>query len=136
MHVNVWIHDFEAMDRYLLDQPSRGGLPSGRPFAADPAGSLGRGAELTGAPGPSDPLGSLAEEQQRRAEKEAQAADEAQRFFARGESAEAAGKPAVARIYYRMAARRATGPLKATLTAKLEAISRAETGDAVVDAAR
>ena len=58
--------------------------------------------------------------------------DEAARFFARGEKAEAEGKANVARIYYQMAARRATGDLRTQVAAKLDAISRAQTGSAVV----
>jgi len=143
MHVNVWIHDFEAMDRYLLDQPSRGG-GSGVVTTAPIGGGASRiagpvdWASVPEAPagGAESPLGSVAEERQRRARKQAQAASEAERFFERGEAAEAEGKSSVAKIYYRMAARRATGPLKAQLTAKLEAINRAATGDVVAEASR
>ena len=47
---------------------------------------------------------------------------EAEKWFERGQGAEAAGKPNVARVYYQMAARRATGPLKAQIAARLDAM--------------
>jgi len=141
MHVNVWIHDFEAMDRYLLDQPSRGGgggLVTTAPIGGGDDSQAGGPVDWASAPKPSadggeSPLGSVAEERQRRARKQTQAASEAERFFERGQVAEAEGKSSVAKIYYQMAARRATGPLKGKLTAKLEAIGRAATGDAVAE---
>ena len=48
---------------------------------------------------------------------------EADDYFARGQQAEADGKMAVAKIYYQMAARRATGDLKQQVLARLDAVS-------------
>ena len=52
-------------------------------------------------------------------------ADEAQKFFDRARQAEIDGKSKVARIYYQMAARRASGELKQRALARLQAISSA-----------
>jgi len=78
------------------------------------------------------PAMSLAEAQSQRAAQKETRSDEASEFFARGQKAEAEGKANVAKIYYQMAARRATGPLKDRALAKLDAIGRAQTGSAVV----
>jgi hypothetical protein len=48
--------------------------------------------------------------------------EEARALFQRGLTAEEAGKPGVARVYYRMAAKRATGRLKEQVLARIEAI--------------
>jgi len=57
--------------------------------------------------------------------------EEAAKFFERGQRAEAAGKSGVAKIYYQMAARRATGDLREQVAAKLEAIGRAKTASKI-----
>ena len=49
--------------------------------------------------------------------------NEAMVLFERGRTAEEDGKPNVARIYYRMAAERATGPLRGLARARLDALS-------------
>jgi len=48
---------------------------------------------------------------------------EAQAWFAKAQNAEAEKKPAVAKIYYQMVARRATGDLKAQCESRLAAIA-------------
>ncbi len=68
-------------------------------------------------------MSDVAAEQASRANRQAARADEADSFFARGQQAEADGKPNVAKIYYQMAARRATGDLKQQVQARLEAVS-------------
>ncbi len=119
--VSVWIHDFEAMDEYLLSQPT--------PFRAGPAGAADpwprRLAEAQDArnarpaAGSPDPkLNSARNEKSRRAE--------AVTFFERGLKAEAGGKANVARIYYQMASRRATGELKQRVLARLELVNAAK----------
>ncbi len=73
------------------------------------------------------PLPSIEEiRRQRRLEQEARAV-EARDFFARGQAAEDAGKTNVARIYYQMAAKRASGSFKDAVLAKLDAIRREQT---------
>ena len=49
--------------------------------------------------------------------------EEAQRTFDQGVAAEEAGKLGVAKIYYRMAAKEATGPLKEQAEARLEKLA-------------
>jgi hypothetical protein len=90
-----------------------------------------RGSSWTVEPKP-QPTMSLAEAQSQRAAQKETRVDEATKFFARGQKAEAEGKANVAKIYYQMAARRATGPLKDQVLAKLDAIGRVQTGSAVV----
>ncbi len=79
-----------------------------------------------------EPAMSLADAQSRRVAQKEIREDEASKFFARGQEAEAKGKANVAKIYYQMAARRATGPLKDRVLAKLDTIGRSQTGSAVV----
>ncbi len=155
MHVSAWIHDFEAMDEHLLGQPARTvqAGPIGRNLAAtdrrpaslDPAWSAtGRsGADVASArrseahwqqaqePPPAAPLLSIDDEQRRREVQAENRSTEAQAFFLRGQEAEAAGKANVARIYYQMAARRATGEFQNEILARLRATSHPEADRAV-----
>ena len=121
MSVHVTIHDFEAMEEALLGQaPSSvaGSQPrsSGtaqhrlipRPWAAGRA------------------VASVAEAQAERAREQLSPTEEAMSFFERGRAAEEAGKANVAKIYYQMAARRATGGLKDQAVARLDAINKAK----------
>ena len=55
---------------------------------------------------------------------EKQTQDEAQRLFDQAGELQATGKPGVAKVYYRMAARRATGDLKERAIAALRELSR------------
>jgi len=48
---------------------------------------------------------------------------EAQFFYAKGRKAQAAGKNTLAKTYYQMAARRATGPFKTVVLARLDAVT-------------
>ena len=74
-------------------------------------------------PDPPAPVSDVAAEQANRAARQATRAEEADSFFARGQQAEADGKPNVAKIYYQMAARRATGDLKQQVQARLDVVS-------------
>jgi len=142
VHVTVTIHDFEAMDEYLLGQPSaRSNLPgygggaafalSSRPLpASDPR--TWRVVPPRSSVSAESLSASVAEERQRRKQKEQARASDAVEYFNRGQKAEAAGKTGAARIFYQMAARRASGSLKEQLTAKLEALGRKQAGSAVV----
>ncbi len=162
VHVSAWIHDFEAMDEYLLSQPPRtaeGGMgrrnvagidsrPAGLDPARHPAGgdiastwnaatvprSGNAGANSPGGqwqsapePAPAAPLLSVAEERRRREAQAETRSNEAEAFFVRGQEAEASGKANVARIYYQMAARRATGELQHEVLARLRGIAQTET---------
>ena len=160
MHISAWIHDFEAMDDYLLNQAPRTVQPgmaprqavvgSRQPPSLDPAWNIARSgrSELAdgrvayathGAPSwqseaeatPPPGLLTVDEERQRRQNLADTRATEARDFFERGQTAEAAGKANVAKIYYQMAARRATGDLQVAVLAKLQAIAQQQTGQSV-----
>jgi hypothetical protein len=66
------------------------------------------------------PVSSIAEIKARREEEAAQRQREARTLVAKGRVAESGGKPTVARIYYRQAARLARGALKRQISADLE----------------
>ena len=61
---------------------------------------------------------------------------EAEKFFERGRQAEADGKPNVARIYYQMAVRRASGDLKKQALARLEAVAGPQPSEAIAQNAQ
>ena len=141
MHVTATIHDFEAMDEYLLGQPTTFRSLSSQQQPRSAVAALGRtlqprvpGAGSSWTPArPSDdqPTMSVAEARARRVRKQEVRDEEAEEFFARGQKAESEGKANVARIYYQMAARRATGELQQQVLAKLDAAGRAQAGSAV-----
>lgn len=118
--VSAYIHDFEAMDEYLLSQPT-----ASRPRAAGVQAPLAarqqpRAVQAEAAASPAISLAELRAEHLR----DQQLRDkEAEDFFERGRTAEAAGKVNVARIYYDMAVRRATGELKTEIAARLNLIN-------------
>ena len=116
---SVYIHDFEAMDPYLRGQASSGpALASGdgvagakrsvpqrsttssRPLVLSPA-ELARQQPLA----PVDPQ------------------QEAENLFALGTEAQSQGNLGAAKVFYEMAARRATGELRTQILARLEVVS-------------
>ena len=127
--VTATIHDFDAMDQALLNTPSPDGVGGTFPGMSAIAGRTfqGKAVNLAGEwrvePAAPAPVSDAAAEQANRATRQATRADEADGFFARGQKAEADGKPNVARIYYQMAARRAAGDLKQQVQARLDAVS-------------
>ncbi len=139
--MNFWvtatIHDFDAMDQALLSTPSPDGvartypgmshgLPetasavATRTFRRNPVNLAGN---WRVEPDPPPPVSNVAAEQANRAVRQATRAEEAGSFFAHGQQAEADGKPNVAKIYYQMAVRRATGDLKQQAQARLDVLS-------------
>jgi hypothetical protein len=164
VHASAWIHDFEAMDEYLLNQaPRTVHAGSGarnlvttdsRPASLDPAwntsgagiasnwnaASSGRGGEVVSggqwqAAPPSPPVAPLLDAAQEQRRREAQAetrSSEAEAFFIRGQEAETSGKANVARIYYQMAARRATGEFQNEVLARLRALTHPDTAGSLV----
>jgi hypothetical protein len=71
-----------------------------------------------------EPTGPSVEEIRRQNEiAAANRAAEAQAYFAKAETAEAGGKPGVAKIYYQMVSRRAQGALKELADARIAALS-------------
>lgn len=164
MHVSAWIHDFEAMDEYLLNQAPRAVQPgmtprqlvagSRQPPSLDPAWNVVRSARSEVGSGsmagtareaaswqpaaeasPSAGLLTIDEERQRRRNLAETRSSEARDFFQRGQAAEAAGKANIAKIYYQMAVRRATGDLQVEILAKLQATAQEKTGQSVARSA-
>ncbi|HUT08874.1 MAG TPA: hypothetical protein VMY42_00115 [Thermoguttaceae bacterium] len=142
MHVTAYIHDFEAMEEAMLGQPSSyQGLASQQPLpqiagashpflSRDPAYG-GGWQRSTLASSAVEPPMSVAEAQARRISEQAARGEEADDFFQRARQAETDGKANVAKIYYQMAARRATGELKEQVLARLDVIGRAETASKI-----
>lgn len=111
MSVLVQIHDFEAMDRALLEQAA-----AMRPGTAA-ADASARNPTLEGENAPS-----LKEIRRRRAEM-AIIAHGTTELMARADAARAAGNLGSARVLYQMAARRASGPLRESALANYHALA-------------
>lgn len=117
--VSVYVHDFEAMDEYLLSQPTA--FNSGaRPRVPD-AWQQRFDAAQAGTAAP--PAASLEQLRAQHAREEQARSDEAVALYARAQTAERDGKIGVARVYYQMAVRRATGNLKAEIAARLASLA-------------
>lgn len=131
MHVSVYIHDFDAMDEYLLSQPTRSNPYGLQPRRESLAGPAPRGwqprADVPPVPAGGPAAMSVAELRAKHLRQQQTQHEEALSFFERGQNAEAAGKANVARIYYQMAARRAGGELKDRIAARLEAVGGSTT---------
>ena len=136
--VSVYIHDFEAMDEFLLSQPiARGSQPAvtrrlgpplagpqPRPALPASAGDVWRQRLDAATEGSAGPMAMSLAELRAEHQREQQARqDEAEKWLERGRQAESAGKASVARVYYQMAARRASGELKAEVASRLAAVS-------------
>jgi hypothetical protein len=134
MSVSVFIHDFEAMDRYLLSQPTpfraarrsragaeaRAGALATRSKASHPwSQTLEQAKADSGGPAAM----SVAQLRAMHLREEQARQEEALQWFERGRKAEASGKANVARVYYQMAARRATGELKNQVAVRLQSVS-------------
>ena len=116
MSVRATIHDFDAMDKALLGpnfQARAGAAPGG----AQPA----PGVLATDSAGGS----SLAEIRRQQAAEDAVAEAEVRQIIDQGRAYEAAGKPGLAKIQYRMAARRAKGELQQQALANLQRLTAA-----------
>jgi len=148
VRATAYIHDFDAMEEALMGQasslqsssyrPSSQWGPAVRPSRSqiaaygntlqprNPAG--GSSWHAAGTSGAALPQLSVADAKAEHAAQEVARNDKAADYFARGQLAEAGGKANVAKIYYQMAARRATGTLQQQVAARLEAIGVAQTG--------
>lgn len=117
--ITAQIHDPAAADAALLSRSSAAGTPVAKDAASL---RIGAGRAATDAP-----LGSVAELKQRRARQAARQAAETQReakaFFDKGRQAQAAGKSSLAAVYFGMAARRATGPLRDKIVLHIDALN-------------
>jgi hypothetical protein len=113
--VRATVHDFQKADAALL---GAGAGMASAPAADRAARSLAAAASSSA--GQAAP--SVAEARRlHEAEQDAQNA-EARQWFDRGQAAEQDGKVAAAKIYYQMAARRATGELRQSALARLESL--------------
>ena len=74
---------------------------------------------------PAEKLFGVAEIRRRNALSDQRKDADAEKYFAQGQEAQAKGSQGVARIYYRMAAKRATGKFKAQILARIESINSA-----------
>jgi hypothetical protein len=115
--MSVYVHDFEAMDEYLLSQPTAFNQRPQPAPAAQPA------KVAVGEQGPPRPVVDAAALRAQHQREEQARASEASDLVARAQAAEASGKPGVAKVYYQMAARRASGSLKDQIVARLAALS-------------
>jgi len=145
MHVTATIHDFEAMEEALLGQPVSGYASAGPRGLTTPAAALGhmvlprdpRQGQSWRLQVPEPVLGSnapgtgLAGVQARPTPGPDGHLYDAQGYFERGRAAEAKGKAGVARIYYQMAARRATGELKEQILSRLAALDSGDSSSRV-----
>lgn len=113
----VTIHDFDAMDKLLLEQaPASGSAVTRRDLTSGRSGlsSAGRA-----------PQGSLAEaRQQHAAELEAEQ-QKALSYVRQAQRAAARGKPTVAKVLLQMAERRASPELKAQIRKELASLAEA-----------
>jgi hypothetical protein len=112
--VTAQIHDPQAADAVLGG--SIAGTARGKNLAQPLV--IGAGQAAGGAP-----AGSVAELKQRRAQQALAANREALAMFEKGRRAQAAGKASVAAIYFRSAARQATGALHSRIEAELTALA-------------
>lgn len=113
--VSVQIHDFEAMDRALLDQAAAMRTSTNSPIASHP-----RSARL---PGRTAEAFSSLKEIRRARQKSPPAESNSAELMARADAARAAGNLGSARVLYQMAARRASGPLRDAALANYHALA-------------
>jgi hypothetical protein len=106
LSISAQIHDFEAMDQALLEQ------------AAAMRKSSHGSRDFTQRTFDPPPIQANEPSQQKRTP-----AEDAKTLFARGDAASREGKLGAARVYYQMAARRATGPLHDQAIAKYHALA-------------
>ena len=133
LHVTATIHDFEAMDEFLLSRPTsfRRQHAMERPAIRQRATASHRPDPRVGSswklatPRPEVSAESrVARIQVQSHSRRVAAAAEAADFFEQGRKAEESGKLGVAKIYYRMATRGADDPLRSHLVARLAAIAQ------------
>jgi len=142
MRISAQVHDFEAMERSLLGNstagvalpPDQAVVPVGGPLVA----IMGSNADIsrtnnqpkTGGQVAADvvssaarPAASVGEARAIRQAEMAAVAEEAERLFQRALKAESEGNSRLAKVYYEMAARRASGPLQQEISARLAALA-------------
>jgi hypothetical protein len=121
-NVQATVHDLNAMDERILGfTPERANGPAGKPrdrarkrLAEAQASSAGRAA-----PG-------VADARRLHDAEQAQRNEEARGWFEQGLKAESSDKVGLARVYYRMAARQASGPLRQQIAERLERLGKSD----------
>jgi hypothetical protein len=136
LSVHAYIHDFEAMEETLMAQAAasraqRGVLAAS--YSPRPYQLVGQDAAAP----------SIAEIHQRRLERQqAEAVAEREKMgelrdlWYRARDAEEKGKPAVAKIFYRMISRDATGRVKEAALARLDALGSPDASKIAVNSVR
>lgn len=126
--VHVTVIDLAAMDRAVLEAAKKrhtAPVPDPRALAIEQQIKQGPGkpnrTHATSDRGGS--LASVAEIHRRNTRQRKAEQQEASQLFAKGRQAEADGKPGVARIFYRMAARQADRALQEKILARLDLLS-------------
>ena len=118
LRVSAFVHDFEMLDQAVLAKAAQLRDDAAREKAAKEKLALPAGRAA-------DPLKSVAEIRRRQAADSNSERDETGGYLERARAAVAAGKPSVARVYFQMAERRASAPLKAQIRAELTALPSA-----------
>jgi hypothetical protein len=128
--VHATIIDHEELDKAVLAAAAARGGPADPDVAKAEHLSrhvgrerIGDTASSPGSPSSAPLEGSVAAIRAKNAAAAEARAGEAAKYFAQAQQAEADGKPAVARIYYQMAARRDDGQLKRAALARLAALA-------------
>lgn len=134
--VSVWIHDLQAMDEALLAEAAArrdAGKTAIANRANETAGRLTSHLPAEAAashfdsrrptPATEDRPESLVAIRAQQAEQAEQAAAEARDLVAQGDQARANGKPAVAKIFYQMAARRSPATMASVIPSRLQLLA-------------
>jgi hypothetical protein len=116
--VTAFVHDFEAWDQALLATAARRREALGQVRATAGSSPVVQGQSSAA----DSPIFSVAEIEGSRIATRSNQEREAEDYFARGRQAEAAGKLRLARVYFQMAERRASGALKQRARAEIAAI--------------
>ena len=124
MHVKATIIDNQELDAAVLAEAAarRGGFDPSIAKASALTRNVGQAAGGGTAHSTEPPIESVAAIRARNAAAAAERQSEAEQYFVKAEQAEADGKPAVARIYYQMVARRNAGDLSALANSRLAAL--------------
>ena len=125
MRVSAYVHDFQAMDEYLLNQPTAFNRGLTQP-QGQVARAIGQRVEDARAAPAGRPALDVASLRAQRLQEEQARSSESAGLLERGQAAESAGKVSVARLYYQMAYRKAQGDAKAQALARLEALSQSK----------
>lgn len=117
--ITAMVHDFEAMEAHVLNQSASQRGPVSK---ADPWEDRLKDAARSSA---GRPVPSVADLQATQIEAGKSAGRDAADWYARGRQAEADGNEGAAKVYFGMAARRAEGPAREEILARLDGLSRA-----------